>query len=726
MLAVAVVVVIPVMIFGSNITKDHWSYKDIKSLVDQGIITKPLNRDSLTRREAAEYIQNGVDNVLYAANGSYSGSEADLMEGINKLYNLVKAYMTDLAKTEKKLDDILETIGDLKLKREEIERKQNQLLKAMGLRINGESAAYMTDVLLFGNKYMSQDDPAERYRPITQYIDLKFSLWARKELYAEATFRLENLFGGFWGSQDIYGLRRFFIQGDFPVSFVLGGFQGKLTPFTLWAVDDEHPLEAKMFADRRQMNKDELYLLDNSWPMTGGKLHTIVEIMDAVDVGVQVIGARLQEAGRANYFKFFPGLGYILEPFKHDQYFLGGRINTDLTMTDIVDVGVNFSEIIDAKDTGSIEEPTLHNYIISGDLKAGYDVDEDIKVGVYAEMANSWYSGDKGGSWLAWYYDSDTGEISEWTHQYAVGSALKGGLEANAFGANLNIEYKNVGNSFTAYAAQTRIYDQGNNEYYLTQNSTWNISTAPPSYEIGGKVYPFTKYNPVINPSYKGIASTPGNLLQHTFYENNINPYGDATPNRSGIKLELSGDFMNGMIQPLVCFETAEEVEAFIKDYPRKFTVIQAGAKSEIGDLKLTAGVKMEDTQNDASGNSVIAFSSSVIDLGAEYALLKKKLIVHAGMKVNAFNGVEMMISGTELAPERFDHMITTIGAGVEYKIAVPAVIALGFSNTSISDLRVVEADTQAYYGGLPVGTEIGEWTSFHAQELDVKVSITF
>ncbi len=402
-LTVMAVVLVPVILFaGNTITKGSWAYDDIKGLVDSGIITKPLNKDALTGAEAAEYINNGVENVLYAQNSSYSGSDEDLMAKIDKLYKLVKAYMEDLMKSDKKLDEILETIGDLKVKKAEIEKKQNRLLNLMGLRINGESSAYMTDLLLFGGKYSGVDSGgntlyAKRYRPITQFIDLKFSLNANKELYAEAIFRLENMFGGFWGSQDIYGLRRLFIQGDYPVSFVIGGYQGKLTPFTLWAVEEERPFEAEIFARKREMNRDELFLMDNTWPLTGGKVHTIVEIVEALDIEMMVMGARMGEAGKSNYQVYDPtSSAFIPQVYAHDQYLISGRLATDATLGDMLKIGVNFSEIVDAKDTGKdaadYEKPVIDNYVVSYDGDVDMDVEENVNVNVHAEMANSWYT----------------------------------------------------------------------------------------------------------------------------------------------------------------------------------------------------------------------------------------------------------------------------------------------------------------------------------------------
>ncbi|MBN2755423.1 MAG: hypothetical protein JXR81_11275 [Candidatus Goldbacteria bacterium] len=733
--------IVPAFVFAADdlIGKDHWSYKNIKELSESGIITMPLEKDALTRAEVVDYINNGVDNVLYAAAGDSSSGGSDLMGKINKLYDLVKAYMTDMMRTEKKLDDILNTIGDLSAKKKEIEMKQDKLLNSIGMRINGESNAYMTDLLLFGNKYQSVGDPVERVRPITQYVDLKFSLRARKDLYAEATFRLENMFGGFWGSKDVYGLRRFFIQGDMPVSFVFGDFQGKQTPFTLWAVDDERPFEAKVFADKRDMNKNELYLLDNSWPLNGGKIQTIVELFDSVDVNMMVLGARLGESNK-------PGYGGVT--YNHDQYMIGGRIATDFSLKDMLEVGVNYNEITDAKDTGTqlsaaqalnpAISDVFNNYVFSGDGAFKFmfgEGEDDGYVKISGEFAKSMYTPKKGKQWRQWYYDSTTGYqcLTATSHHYAEGAALKAGIEANYFNTTVEISYRNVGNSFTAYAAQTRIYDEANNFPYLTQNNTWNINPGvglPPAYMIGGEVYPFTQYNPVISLQEDGIASRPGNLLDYPVYENATNPYGDSTPNRSGIKVALKGDYLDNMISPHFVFEMASEPEPFIKKKPKNFSVIEVGARAEYWQVAVMAGVKMESVKNDAVGNSKVAFDSTGIDLGIEYQIIKKKLLAYLGFKSNSIKGFDSYISGTgaiaPMAQLRYDHTITSLGGGVEFKVAKPVTMGIYFTNTLIEDNRTVKTAEDALYYGEPIGTKFSDYNSYNAQELGAKISILF
>jgi hypothetical protein len=709
------VLLVPVFIFsaGDTISSDHWSYKDIKSLVDSGVITKPLTKETLTRAEVVEYINDGVHNV-FAANAmasSTSASDTELLAQIDKLYNLVKAYMTDMMRTEQKLDSILETIGDLKVKKEQIEKRQDRLLSAMGMRINGESSAYMTDVLLYGNAFRSIINPQpQRYRPITQYLDLKFSLNATKELYSEATFRLENVYGGFWGSMDSYGLRRFFIEGKYPVSFIFGDYQGKLTPFTLWSVDDERPYEAKIFSDKRDMNKKELYLLDNTWPLSGAKLQTIVEVFDTVDVNVTAMGARLGQAGRTYYEKYNYGTGrFGMSTLLHDQYMMAGRIDSGIP--DMLNIGLNYSEIVDSKDTGTYTAPALDNTVYSGTIEGLIKFGEGMEAKAAGEYAMSNYTYNKG------------------YKNYIPGTALKGEVEVKGFDSKINAVYSSVGNSFTAYAAQTRIYPSQfgtldpayasfYNPDYLTQNSCWNIAAAPPSYTLGGRTNPFTSYVPNINVSYgtgagsaaSGIASATGSLYGYPIYVNNTLPYGDSTPNRQAIKFKYSGNYMDGLIQPSLNYIMANEIYSTVPvTYTvkaRNFSVIEGGVKSEfVMAIPFTAmlGYRMEDTNNSQS----IAFTSTTLDAGLEATLIKKKFKVYAGYKNTAFNGYEYAVTGAIVTLPHYDAVMNAIGIGMEYNVAKPAVIGMSFTTTSMQN-------------------NLNRALNYSAQELDIKVSISF
>lgn len=687
--AVAVMLV-PVFIFaGGMIEKGTQTYNDIEKLIGAGVITKPLVKQSLTREEVVGYINDGVDNVLYAAAAKArpAAARAAGPADIEKLYNLVKQYMGDMQKADKKLNDILEVMGDLKVRKAELEKKQDRLLNLMGLRINGESSAYMTDLSI---NYMNAAVNDESYRPITQYIDLKFSLNANKDLYAEATFRLQNLFGGFWGSYDIYGLKRFFVQGKYPISFVLGDYQGKLTPLTLWAVDDKRPFESRIYSDRRDMIKNELYLIDDSWPLSGGKVHTIIELFDTLDINLQVLGARLSQfaQGASKPFTYYgySGDSFLPVNYLHDQYMIGGRVSTDATLTDMLEIGFNFNEIIDAKDTGTHTAPVINNYVGSADAEFKLGLFEGAYVKASGEFAMSWYTANK------------------FVNPYITDTALVAGLEASMFDTKLSGKFRMVGKDFTSFAAQTRIepanlaYDTGA-VFYNTQNNTWNIGLFAPAFELGGTVYPFTRYQPKINVSYIGPAGTKGALMQGLFYENIASYAGDATPDRLGATVELSGSYLDGLVMPAVKFEYLTE-----DLYPaRNFTVLQGGVSGKLAGLSYSAGYQTEIAEA-FSGDKLVSY---IIDSGVSYALLPKKLNVYAGGKYIGFEGQEDLIGDGITGISDLKGYSFSSGLGVEYIIAKPAKVAVTFTTTKIGLILPALAESIV-------------------NELDVKVSINF
>ncbi len=687
--AVAVMLV-PVFLFaGGMIEKGTQTYNDIETLIGAGVITKPLVKQSLTREEVVGYINDGVDNVLYAAAAKPrpAAKKAAAPSDIEKLYNLVKQYMADMQKADKKLNDILEVMGDLKVKKAELEKKQDRLLNLMGMRINGESSAYMTDLNI---NYLNASTNDESYRPITQYIDLKFSLNANKNLYAEATFRLQNLFGGFWGSYDIYGLKRYFVQGNYPISFVMGDYQGKLTPLTLWAVDDKRPFESRLYSDRRDMIKNELYLIDNSWPLSGAKVHTVMELFDTLDIHLQVLGSRLSQfaQGTSKPFTYYEYGGDAFTPtnYLHDQYMIGGRLSTDATLTDMLEIGFNYNEIIDAKDTGTYTAPVLNNYVGSVDAEFKLGLFEGAYVKALGEFAMSWYTNDK------------------FVNPYITDTAVVAGVEASMFDTKLSGKFRMVGKDFTSFAAQNRMepanfaYDT-DSEFYNTQNNTWNIGLFAPAFELGEIVYPFTRYIPRINVSYMGTAGTTGALMQGLFYENIASYAGDATPDRTGATVELSGRYLDGLVVPALKFEFLSETEYL----GRNFMVLQGGVTGDVAGISYSAGYQTEIAEA-FSGDKL---ESYIIDAGVSYALMPKKLNVYAGGKYIGFEGVEDPIGDGITGISDLKGFSFSSGLGVEYIIAKPAKVAVTFTTTKI-------------------GLILPAFVESIVNELDVKVSINF
>ncbi len=691
------ILLVPFLVFSSNDVFDSESdvYTSIKNLSDEGIVKLPLTKEKLTRKEVIPYIKDAVTNIL-----SMEDMTTEMAAKIEIIFNLLKSFQTDMMEAGYKLSEIQDKMIELKIKQERINNKsiketQIKLLDNIGMRINGEGYAYMTDLLLHSGKY--QGDKEIRYRPLTQYIDMIFTAYSGKEIKAEAIFRLENLFGGLWGSQDIYGLRKLTITGDFPVSFVIGHFSSKLTPYTLWANDDEQVFEAKIYKDKRDMIKKELFLSGNEWPLTGGKINYSGNIF-GVNIGIMAIGARLQEAEKSNFLISPDFATTTITPvtYHYDQYMWAFRIASDLFLKEFLNIGANFIEIRDIKDTGiDHTKPALDNYITS--------VDAEVNLFDYAKIKSEFA--------FSKYAVFNSVSPVWWQNSYTGDTAFKIGLETEHFNTKLQAQFFVNGNSFTAYSAQSRIYDGSNNYPYLTQNNTWNVSLAVPYYVIAGKIYPFTRYNRVIFTNYE---RTGYNLMPYVLYENNAMPYGDASPNRQGLKANISSDYFGELIKPTVKFLYAQEIVSYIPGsqmfIPRDFYVVDAGFKSKIQDFEIIAGYRYELTDNTIN-KGLINFTSNIINAGIEYMLFNRFLLC-AGIKDIIFSGTEYPYTWTGtnwgyLGKTRFDSNILSYGAGINFEITKQANAGVSWTNTSIKD-------------------NLNSVNDFSSQEIDAKIGMKF
>lgn len=692
-LTIIAAVLLPLAVFAGNgaTVKGSPEFGMLESLAKAGIITLDAGKETLTRQEVSDLVITATDTLL-----SEDGEPS--VEQLETAFMLLMEFETDIMEKGIRLSEVQRKMVDLKVRKErimlkEVKDRQDLLFGMIGVKINGEAAGFMTDLVLYGNSV----GPSARYTPITQYIDMKFTASSGSLLKAEAVFRLQNVFGGSWGAQDIYGVKRFSISGDFPVYFKLGDYHAKLTPFTIWANDDERPYEAGIYRDKREMNKKELNLGNNSWPVTGGSIGYKTEVFGA-SLKADALVARLEEAGKSNYLvsKGFNQTIDVLFPYDYDQYLWAGRVETDGTLKEMLKIGGTFVEIRDIKNTGyDSDAPTLDNYVVSADAEIRlFNI-----VKASGEFAVSNY-----------YVENKVSPLS-WQNRHIRDSALRTRIEAEYFDTKAEAEFFVVGNSYTAYAAQSRIYNTQANYPYLTQNNTWNVAQQSPYYIIAGKIYPFTRYNKTIFTNYYPVGF---NMMPQAMFENNAAPSGSGTPNRQGINARLSGSYLDGMIMPSVKFMYSSEIVSYLPGNqltcPREFMVLEGGLKAKILGISLTGGYKYEATDNTYTGG-LINLKSSIIDAGAEYTLFDK-LTLAAGFKNVAYKGTEYSILYTSTTSSyqpimSYDAVIMSYGAAAKFEFIKQASAEVSFTQTLFAD-------------NLNVSNNLG------AQELDARVYLNF
>jgi hypothetical protein len=554
-------------------------------------------------------------------------------------YKLVQQYQEELMKMGAKLTAIEDQLVALKTRNDELSDKIDKVLKMTGLKINGEAVVKSVNVMTMGQRRMwepSQRDPrdnrdayantgaaayyakayaggtqyerdakgnivwhwsdddaaydpknttgqgehlqnekAQRIWPTVGYMDMNINARPRPNLYAEMIYRMQTLFGAYWGSQNLAGVRRFRLRADTPVAFTVGMLDYKNTPLTVWANEDQDLYLLPLDAKRVRENMNDLFLGDNRWPINGALAETTLLWGGGLDQYMQVMGSKLGTFNQKS-----TGLPYG-EQYSFDQYLYGGR--TSITFParpssfeslnafgDAVNLtlGGNYFEIKELPDTQTTDIRTSgeqFNNVVSGDMKLSFAKD---KIYLQGEWARANYNPDMG------YGQGQGATAIEWNS----GTAGNVHFILDGFGTKSDLFYSRAEADFINYAAQSRTRDwagdnlMGRHYSSTSMNNLYNPSNA--GYGFTTQEWNWlSRYNAAIAATNKGaaykilgyeapdaskgiptgrtrVAQAGGVYIPHDPTSNNSLPYGEATPNRDGFGWAFSGKYLKDILQP--------------------------------------------------------------------------------------------------------------------------------------------------------------------------------
>ncbi len=621
-----------------------------------------------------------------AGSGAYTYSPGDRQE----VYRLVQQYQAELLKMGAKLDDLENRLVTLGQEKDDWSAKLDRLFRATGLSINGVAETESDDLLV-----LDTPNGARRFWPTVGYMDLSFTARPNNALYAQMVYRMEVLFGGYWGSLNVAGVRHFIMTANLPVSFSLGDVNYRNTPLTFWADQDSYPFENEILARKRREGMDQLYLGDHTWPLTGGTVSTTLLLFDRADLALTAMGARTAIAGSTNSGETFA------VTYPYDQYYAGGHAVLSPDGSDFIKLGASYFELFEPVDSTSTVPlyPPQKNNVAGVDL----EVNPAGNLSLMAEAAHSNYTPDYGGP-LNWTQgNADEGHL-----------AWKFGSKADPQKLCLSSLYVEQG--FINYAAQTRVEDsyQGGGRMPLTSNVLYNPTTGGYGGPFGTgttaiSLNPefFTQYNNVILATNQHATINTASLSQpggvYLTYDpavNNSLPYGDATPNRAGGALDYQGSFGGGFLKPRIFGSHYQEVvnawyaapETGTRTYNRGGAGFKLDLKSLGWPVKLEAGLTVEDTRS----NSFVAYTSTQVDYGLEYDLTDSFRVL-GGFQHRDWNGSDFFYLGQGSYQWYYqDAMMDVPCAGFEWKFSKSTDLYANYVYHDLID--VYHENTHTYY----------------------------
>lgn len=422
-------------------------------------------------------------------------------------------------------------------------------------------------------------------------VDLGMVVRPNDAMEVFGMLRVRNDFGGFWGGGTTFDVRQIYIRGvvSKKIRYQLGDLNYKLTPFTLYN-DDEELSFGRTAALQQYMdvvNYDNFYDFENSWRQQGA----------AVDFGL-------------TFKKYVDGINFNFFTSRVNRTNFGGvserlfsAISVELLQSKYLSLAANYVNLYDWAGT-SRAEVFFRNPVITGLAAFNYGT-EKMKVDVRAEVgqSNQFYEG-----------SDEAPELMGGFSDVAV-NVLFRPLETYA-----KVTVRNVEADFRSPGAQSKRI---------------NFGAIPAAYQrITNEqvLRPFTLYDLLRETDLYNLQLS-SNLQAFDPRYDNITPYGDATPNRSGFIVEAGRNDASERYQMAVRYAGFSELRGQGTLLTKQFTRIEAETRIHVNrflsdyekKIIVDAAYRNDQTSRDGEeGVRAVDLNSEVLNLGLEVEFARK------------------------------------------------------------------------------------------------------
>jgi hypothetical protein len=501
-------------------------------------------------------------------------------------------------------------------------------------------------------------------------LDLGINIERQNKFFLNTILRGRNNFGLFWGEGTSFEFRKITMGGliGSGMRYEMGDIYVEMTPYTVFMPEAEyHKYESSAFGMRRGIQEYENFINGNARFLQGLKTDGTLLFTKGI--------YKLKYAG------FASRTSKILQTGEPDVIMTG--INALADQGTYGTFGVNLVGLFDVPVSTNTER--LKSSTLTFNLNPKYKVNDKLTLGLVTEFGGSNYTSIYSGlqpkniAFSGFFYD------------------LNAKAQMKELKTTVQVGYKNVDNSFRAPGAQSRRVDDLLGAQVFPKNA---LDTAGNKLVRDIMLFDrFTQEN-----MYTQKVSYKLNQFNPAF--NNVNPYGDATPNRKGFVASI----IRGTQNDVLSFDAkiqllSESVADFTASgNVRKFTALQSGLSINISklagienkDINIGGGYQFENTQR--SGNANVDLKSSIIDIAASAELLKNVDFLF-GFKNYSVKGKEQLyrmdslnytrifigeIEGSrlKLGENFYDSRESIITLGARYRFSDKNALTLSYSST--------------------------------------------
>lgn len=485
-------------------------------------------------------------------------------------------------------------------------RSQNEKFQ-----INGTARSY-----LFSNE-LQIDNSLDSITPRKSnyghnLLDFGISVFPNKQTEVIGIFRIRNELGGFWGGGVSFNVRQLTLKGvaNNFIRYEIGDIDLKMTPYTLFNSKEEGFInEADVFKVRRNILHYDLFYKDNQWRMQGAKM----------DFNF-LTNSFIKKTNVKGYLTRQRATDGLSIP---ERLYGGGSIN--FINDSKFSIQMNSSNLFDLTKTLGNDSTKYRNSVFTSTLNYKMESQDEIDFKIFGEggMSNSSYLN---------YPNSNLHEtLSDWF--YDVGSKIHFKKKKLIF----KIGLKDVGKDFRSPGAQTKridysmspgLYQQFTNEF------------------IGREV----SFSDIISGNADASFKISETMMDYNAAYNNTNPYGDATPNRRGLYINLESlDSLKIRTNYLKCMFLQESVGSGTLKR-KSFILTEIGANINLNQFvklkktfKIKLGLRNEMTFREGEEYEKVNLHSNFIDAGLSYEFIPKLNLLF-GTKIWIANGNENLI----------------------------------------------------------------------------------
>jgi hypothetical protein len=442
-------------------------------------------------------------------------------------------------------------------------------------------------------------------------IDLGVNIRPNKQTEILGMFRIQNGYGGFWGSGVTFDVRQLWVKGIVAnvLRYQLGDLNLKQSPYTLYNHQaDRLAILPDIFNLQQQIiNYEKFYTKNNTWRQQGANIDFGLSFKKyAKELNVNAYTTRL----RATDFSSVP-----------DRLMSG--ITTELVQSKNLKLAYHLFNVNDVK--GTVLDSNLYTNTVHNGTIDAYKAIKNIPI--------QWHT-DFGTSKAVQSQKIDASLLTD----YFINTYLSIKLARQK--STLSIGYLNVGPQFRSIGAQSKDINYNALPNYYNKYTNAQIQR------------PLLLMDVISNANIYN-TSVSNNIMPKSEVYNNALPYGEATFNRVGFYAKANYTDTNKGIQLNASQYNLSEIKGQGTLYLSKFNVTNCQAEIAINKLakfnkvcKVQLGLQLQNTRrnsNEAIEN--IKLSTTVYQLGMQLEVFNKIDVLAGYVALNTL--------GNEFATER-------------------------------------------------------------------------